>query len=100
MAVAQPEMFHRFRESIENAFENMWLIFITAWHSTCYTRNCKKVFVPCHYLNSHEVLTMGHAHEEKGVEVIGVVPSIAMVLGGLAVAILPALVQVFLVFAG
>lgn len=43
---------------------------------------------------------MGHAHEEKGVEVIGAVPSIAMVLGGLAVAILPALVQVYLLFAG
>jgi len=43
---------------------------------------------------------MSHVHEEKGVEMIGVVPSIAMVLAGLVVAILPALMQVYLLFAG
>ena len=32
---------------------------------------------------------MSYAHEEKGVEVVGVVPSIAMVLAGLVVAIFP-----------
>mgnify|MGYP005989283183 FL=1 len=37
---------------------------------------------------------MAHSHEEQGVEVIGVVPSVLMVLGGLAVAILPVIVQV------
>lgn len=56
--------------------------------------------MPCHNLNQYEVLAMSHVHEEKGVEIIGLVPSIAMVLGGLAVAILPALVQVYLLFAG
>lgn len=43
---------------------------------------------------------MSHVHEEKGVEIIGVAPSIAMVLAGLVVAILPALMQVYLLFAG
>ncbi|MDY6891602.1 MAG: hypothetical protein SVU24_08405 [Pseudomonadota bacterium] len=43
---------------------------------------------------------MSHAHNEKGVEMIGIVPSIAMVLAGLVVAILPALVQVYLLVAG
>jgi hypothetical protein len=43
---------------------------------------------------------MSYAHEEKGVEVIGVVPSVAMVLAGLVVAILPALVQLYLLIAG
>ena len=37
---------------------------------------------------------MTHSHEEQGVEVIGLVPSVLMVLGGLAIAILPAIVQV------
>jgi len=39
---------------------------------------------------------MAHSHEEQGVEVIGVIPSIAMVLGGLVIAILPAIVQIVL----
>lgn len=39
---------------------------------------------------------MAHTHEEEGVEVIGVVPSILMVVAGLAIAILPALVQITL----
>ncbi|WP_276469550.1 hypothetical protein [Neptunomonas concharum] len=39
---------------------------------------------------------MSYAHEEQGVEVIGVVPSILMVLGGLVIAILPAIVQIAL----
>ncbi|WP_277987734.1 hypothetical protein [Marinobacterium iners] len=43
---------------------------------------------------------MSYAHEEEGVEVIGVVPSIAMVLAGLVVAILPALVQLYLLVTG
>ncbi|GGK57612.1 hypothetical protein [Amphritea balenae] len=34
------------------------------------------------------------SHDEQGVEMIGVVPSILMVVGGLAVAILPLLVQI------
>lgn len=34
------------------------------------------------------------SHDEQGVEVIGVVPTILMVLGGLAVAIFPLLVQI------
>lgn len=42
---------------------------------------------------------MSYAHEEKGVEVVGVVPSIAMVLAGLIVAIFPALVQLYLLVA-
>ncbi len=37
---------------------------------------------------------MAHSHEEQGVEVIGVVPSILMVLAGLAIAILPVIIQV------
>lgn len=37
---------------------------------------------------------MAHTHDEQGVEVIGVVPSVAMVLAGLLVAILPAIVQI------
>ncbi|SFF79797.1 hypothetical protein [Neptunomonas qingdaonensis] len=37
---------------------------------------------------------MTDSHVEQGVEVIGVVPSILMVVGGLAIAILPAIVQV------
>ncbi|MDF2181634.1 hypothetical protein [Neptuniibacter sp. CAU 1671] len=37
-----------------------------------------------------------HACEEKGVEVIGVGVSVLMVLGGLAVAIIPMLVQIWL----
>lgn len=41
---------------------------------------------------------MAHTHDEQGVEVIGVIPSVAMVLAGLVVAILPALVQVALLF--
>ena len=36
------------------------------------------------------------SHVEENVEVIGVVPSILMVVGGLVVAILPALVQLAL----
>lgn len=43
---------------------------------------------------------MSHAHEENGVEVIGVAASIAMVLVGLVIAILPALVQVYLLATG
>lgn len=39
---------------------------------------------------------MAHTHAEEGVEVIGVVPSILMVLGGLVVAILPAIMQIAL----
>ena len=33
------------------------------------------------------------SHNEQGVEMIGIIPSILMVLGGLAVAIFPLLVQ-------
>ena len=43
---------------------------------------------------------MSHAHEDQDYEVIGLVPSIAMVLGGLIVAILPALMQVYLLITG
>ncbi|WP_268927233.1 hypothetical protein [Marinobacterium alkalitolerans] len=43
---------------------------------------------------------MSHAHEDQDYEVIGLVPSIAMVLGGLIVAILPALMQVYLLISG
>lgn len=39
---------------------------------------------------------MAQVHEEKGVEVIGVVPSVLMVLAGLVVAILPAIMQLVL----
>lgn len=39
---------------------------------------------------------MNHAHEDQNYEVIGVVPSVAMMLGGLVIAILPALVQIYL----
>lgn len=35
-------------------------------------------------------------HVEENVEVIGVVPSVLMVIGGLAVAIFPAIVQIAL----
>ncbi|MGB0205161.1 MAG: hypothetical protein ACPF9K_08945 [Neptuniibacter sp.] len=38
------------------------------------------------------------AYQEENVEMIGVVPSILMVLVGLVVAILPALVQLGLLF--
>ncbi|WP_372743406.1 hypothetical protein [Neptunomonas sp.] len=38
---------------------------------------------------------MTHSHEEQGVEVIGVVPSILMVVGGLAIAILPGQSRLF-----
>jgi len=48
------------------------------------------------YWVSHEDQTMSHAHEDQDYEIIGVVPSIAMVLGGLLVAILPALMQIYL----
>jgi hypothetical protein len=34
------------------------------------------------------------SHDAQGVEVIGVVPTVLMVLGGLAVAIFPLLVQI------
>lgn len=43
---------------------------------------------------------MSHAHEDQDYEVIGLVPSIAMVLGGLVVAILPAIMQVYLLITG
>ncbi|WP_281174731.1 hypothetical protein [Marinobacterium jannaschii] len=39
---------------------------------------------------------MAHTHDEEGVEVIGIVPSVLMVLAGLLVAIFPALVQLYL----
>jgi len=40
---------------------------------------------------------MAHTeHQEEGVEVIGIVPSAIMVLGGLAVAILPVIIQLVL----
>ncbi|WP_256449092.1 hypothetical protein [Marinobacterium weihaiense] len=39
---------------------------------------------------------MSHTHEDQDYEVIGVVPSIAMVVGGLLVAIFPALMQLYL----
>ncbi len=39
---------------------------------------------------------MSHAHEDHDYEVIGVVPSIAMVVAGLLVAISPALMQLYL----
>ncbi len=39
---------------------------------------------------------MSHAYDEEGVEIIGVVPSILMVLGGLVIAILPAIMQIAL----
>lgn len=39
---------------------------------------------------------MAQVQDEKGVEVIGVVPSVLMVLGGLVVAILPAIMQLVL----
>lgn len=38
------------------------------------------------------------SHHEENVEVLGVVPSVLMVLVGLVVAILPALVQLGLLF--
>jgi hypothetical protein len=39
---------------------------------------------------------MSHTHDEEGVEALGILPSTLMVLGGLIVAILPAIVQVAL----
>lgn len=39
---------------------------------------------------------MSELHHEENVEVIGVAPSVLMVLGGLLVAILPAIVQIAL----
>lgn len=39
---------------------------------------------------------MSHIHEDHDYEVIGVIPSIAMVLGGLLIAIFPALMQLYL----
>ncbi len=36
------------------------------------------------------------SHIEENVEVIGIAPSVLMVLGGLAIAILPAIVQIVL----
>lgn len=41
---------------------------------------------------------MGSAHDESGVEVIGIVPSVLMVLVGLLVAIFPAIMQLVLLF--
>lgn len=45
---------------------------------------------------SDEDYIMSHTHDDQDYEVIGVVPSIAMVLAGLIVAILPALMQLYL----
>lgn len=39
---------------------------------------------------------MSHVADEQGVEVIGVIPSVLMVLVGLGIAILPAIVQLVL----
>ncbi|SIS40917.1 hypothetical protein [Neptunomonas antarctica] len=39
---------------------------------------------------------MTHTNEEQGVETIGVIPSILMVLGGLVIAILPVIIQVII----
>lgn len=39
---------------------------------------------------------MSHVQDDQEYEVIGVVPTIAMVLAGLVIAILPALLQVYL----
>ncbi len=39
---------------------------------------------------------MADAHDEEGVEVIGIVPSVLMVLAGLLVAIFPAIMQLIL----
>ncbi len=43
--------------------------------------------------------TMSHTHEDHDYEVIGVGASIAMVAGGLLVAISPALMQLYLLIA-
>lgn len=40
---------------------------------------------------------MAHVEEEQGVEVIGMLPSAVMVLAGMAVAILPVLMQIALI---
>lgn len=37
------------------------------------------------------------SHVEENVEVIGVIPSVMMVVGGLVIAILPAIVQLALI---
>ena len=42
---------------------------------------------------------MSQTHEEHDYEVIGVVPSVAMVVGGLLIAIFPALMQLYLLIA-
>lgn len=39
---------------------------------------------------------MASVEHEQGVEVIGVIPSILMVLGGLVIAIFPAIMQILL----
>lgn len=41
---------------------------------------------------------MSHTEHEQGVEVFGMIPSAIMVLTGLAVAILPVLIQLSLIF--
>jgi len=43
---------------------------------------------------------MSHVEEEQGVEVIGMVPSAIMVLTGLAIAILPAVLQIAQIISG
>ena len=44
-----------------------------------------------------EVIDMAHSeHQEEGVEVIGMVPSAIMVLSGLAIAILPVILQLII----
>ncbi|GAA0701221.1 hypothetical protein GCM10009104_32960 [Marinobacterium maritimum] len=42
---------------------------------------------------------MSHTHEDHDYEVIGVGASIAMVVGGLLIAIFPALMQLYLLIA-
>ncbi len=43
---------------------------------------------------------MTHVDEEQGVEVIGMLPSAVMVLLGMAIAILPVLMQIGLIITG
>lgn len=47
-------------------------------------------------INTETLRNLAMSHVEENVEVVGITQSVLMVLGGLAVAILPAIVQIVL----
>ena len=48
------------------------------------------------FRTQQEEMTMSHTHEDHDYEVIGTLPSIAMVAAGLLIAVFPALLQLYL----